>query len=128
MFHNNYGKQSADGDGHRHNVAPASRQQIEGSKVDRSRGIGHNDACILKPQKCDKQTDTRGNGHSDSGGQSIKNLFAKSCNGQENEHDTLDKDKHQCVGIGQPEADADGVNEKGVKTHSAGLSQRQVGQ
>ena len=86
-----------------------------------------NDTGVLQSQKGDKQTDTGGNRHSYRIRQGFEDLFAQTGHSQQNEEYTFRENQYQRIGVGQAEADANGVNKKRVQTHTACLSQRQIG-
>ena len=57
----------------------------------------------------------------------FKDDFAQAGNRQQDKDQTVDENQHQRVGIGEPHAEADRIDEECVQAHAGGLCEGQVG-
>ena len=84
-------------------------------------GAVHDDARVLQTDERDEQADTGGDGHLDGVGDGVEDELAQAGDGQQDEDDAVKQHQHEGIGVAQPHADADGIDEVGVEAHAGGL-------
>jgi len=122
------GDHGADGDKTGHDALPGCRaEQVEARNADQRCIVIDDDAGVLQTEERDEQTDACRDCRLDGCGNGIKDQLAQTRDREQNEDQTVHKNKDQGVCIRKAKAEADRVNKESIQSHAGRLRQRQVG-
>ena len=124
-------EQTAEGDGGGDaagRTGHAAGEHVERGQADERGGVAYDDTGVLHADEGNEQADTGGDSDLDGLRDGVEDDLAEAGDGQQDEDDTVDEDHDQRIGIRQPHANADRVDEVSVQAHAGRLRERQVGQ
>ncbi len=130
VSHSANGTESDDHNDAGHNVGPGNTavEDVEGTEVDKGSTVINNEADVLHTDESNEEADTGCNADFNTLRNGIEDDLTETGCGEDDEHDAVNQNTDKGIGIGKTKAEANGIDEIRIQTHTGGLCHGNVGQ